>query len=542
MKTRLFLPALLLASLFFGNQSVLGASFMLAPPRVELSLRPGSRQNVKLAVLTKVGEGGPDEVMYMRFYVVDFELSNTGEVVFREPGSLKQSASNWIDLETRDFQMHPDERRMIDMNIRVPGAPAGGYYSAIVLEQLPVGGIMRGQKVVHTVRFVTLVELTVEGRGSLQRDAAITKVNVGRVGEKRGSGFTVTVENRGNVHIRGSGQLMVKTAGGGRLASLPLEAGRGTILPNGSRDFTAVLDRLLPTGNYVAEAVIKYGMRGTAVARVPFSVSGRGLVATGTLDAEKTVRFFVDPYWADLTAGPGAFRTVPISVQNGEENHIHVSSKAVDVTFDLDGRLVVSDVAGGPWSCAEWIEIKPAEFDLRPRERRNVIVTVALPKDVVGGRSAQVDFTATKPVPEGTPPLTGSTGTTLILTIPGQVDVAGEISGLRVVDTRTEQGIRFEAVFANKGNVPVAPKGKLVVRSAGKAKETASTFSSGGGQNQVIGEIALDEIMGVVLPEGARRVKASYPAVLGPGDYTAEMVLDYGAADPARATREFTLK
>jgi hypothetical protein len=541
MNRRLFFFCFLSALILLWSTGVLAAAFTLAPPRIEITLRPGAVENVMLTVLTSIGEE-PEERAFFRFYIVDFGVSPAGEVEFSEPGNLKRSASQWMDLEFREFDVRPGEKKTVGLTIKVPGVPSGGYYAAIVLEQLPVAGIVKRKPIIHTVRMVSLVEITVQGRGRLRQDVVISGVDVGRIGKQEGVGFTATVENRGNVHLKGKGELLVKSRRGGLITTLPLEAGRGFVLPDASRDFTAVLDRTLPSGNYMAEAVIKYGMRGKAVARVPFSVSKGRLVPAGDLDAERQVKLLVDPYWVDIVARPGAFRTVPILIENEDNSPIHVSGGARDVTFDIDGRLVVSEGVDGKWSCADWVDIEPAEFDLAPGARRRVIAKVAIPKDVVGGRSAQVDFTASMRKSEGAEPILTSSGTTLILTIQGELDLHGELTGMRATESKTTAGMDFSAVFKNNGNVPVAPKGKLVITSMDGSGGQKASGTGAQQQAQVMGEIELSEIMGVVLPEGTRRVKAAYPAMLEPGKYSAEMIITYGGKSPARAEREFVVK
>lgn len=521
--------------------SLHAGSFTLAPPRIELTVRPGAVENVTLTVLTNPGEA-KEQKMFFRFYIVDFKVDGKGQVEFFEAGSLKRSASPWLNLDFREFEMLAGDKRTVGLTIKVPSATSGGYYSAIILEELPVAQLIEKKPLVHTVRMVALVELTLQGRGRLRQDAVISSIDIGRVGEQRRPGFVVTVENRGNVHLKGKGDLIVRTKHGGPVATLPLEAGRGTVFPEASREFSAILDRSLASGNYVAEAVIRHGIRGRAVARFPFAIAAGQLVAAGQLEADKEIKVVVDPYWVDISARAGAFRTVPILIENEDDSPIHVSSGVLGVTFDMEGRLVVSEGSGSKWSCVDWIEVEPAEFDLQPGARRRVITKVSIPRDAAGGRAAQVDFVASTPKTEGAEPLETSSGTTLIITIMGGLDLKAEITSLNVTESKSEAGMNFEALFRNNGNAPVAPKGKLVIRSL-DGPGTPTTQESGAGQQaSMIGEIELDEILGVVLPEGTRRLRAAYPAMLNPGRYSAEIIIHYGADDPATAQREFDVK
>jgi hypothetical protein len=477
--------------------------------------------------MTEPGEGKS----YFRFYIVDFTVAKDGQVEYEAPGSLKRSATPWLELETREFTMEPNQKKKVDLTITVPGGVRGGYYSAIVLEELPIPEITSGRHLMQTVRLVTLVELTVDGSGRLRKDAVISGMDVSQGTDKRDLSFIVTVENKGDVHLKAKGDVVIKTKNGSRVDEAPLEAGRGMVLPEYPRDFRSSFRRLLAPGSYVAEAKITFGLRGQAVARLPFSVSA-GELAVGALDAERIVQFLVDPYWVDVTAQGGAFRTVPILIANEDQSRIHVSSTARDVSFDIEGRLIVSDASEGPLSCAHWLELRPTEFDLKPRERRRMLVKINVPEDAVGGRCAQVDFEATLLEGEEAP-LTSSSGTTLIVTVPESLNVAGRITSVTSSQSAPGEAVDFSVTFVNEGNSHIIPKGKVRVKSLSGASVEPG---------RPVGEVDLAEIMGVVLPGGTRRLVAAYAGSLQPGRYSAEVTVEYGGESPAKAMREFTVR
>jgi hypothetical protein len=113
---------------------------------------------------------------------------------------------------------------------------------------------------------------------------------------------------------------------------------------------------------------------------------------------------------------------------------------------------------------------------------------------------------------------------------------------MKVSTNTTDQGTGFTALFRNKGDVPVAPKGKIVLRSLAASTDQTSSGTAAGQRDQVVGEIELDEIMGVVLPGGVRRLKTTFPGSLRAGKYSAEIVVSYGGEEAARAEREFVIR
>ncbi len=527
---------LLFLSCFTGV--AFGASFILAPPRVEMTVHTKSVQKVELTVIT-----GPEkEQSYFAMYVVDFKVNEDGEISYAEPGSLERSASSWVKLDPARFQMGPNEKKKINLKLTIPGNTCGGYYAAIVLDPVPLSAIGKGNTVVHNVRMVSLVELKVLGSGRLREDAGISEIKAARGGQGQGLTFKVTVENKGDIHVRAEGNVVVRANHGGMIATVPLRAGRGFILPGTSRYFEAVLDRQIPAGDYVAEATLKYGLRGKAVASLPFSMSGGVPVATRAMVNESGIRFVVDPYLVDISARGGAFRTMAVLVQNEDSKSIHISVNALAMSFNPDGDLVISDSAGGQWSCANWVELKPTEFDLLPGERSRVMLRIRIPRDVVGGRCAHVGFKATKEGAQGGEVLEGSAGTVLLLTIPGNgFRIAGEVTDLQVSQAQRDNALNVVASFKNDGNVHVVPMGKVIIRPASVGNQ-GSTGPAGSDTDKIVGEFQFDEIVGAILPGATRRLASTIQQRFPAGEYIAEVVLSYGGQNAATMERKFIVR
>jgi hypothetical protein len=533
--------ALAIFSLFLilGSTTAFGTSYTLVPPRIELNVARGTIHDTELIVLTSSG----DEKMYFRFYVLDFNMKRDGTIEYAEPGSSERSASSWIKLESREFEMNPNEKKKIKVKITVPSAASGGYYSAIILDPLPIAALRRGAStLVHTVRMVCLAELKVSSGGALREEAAISGLRVEQSTKTNRLSVITTVENRGNVHIKGKGELVIRTKHGGKIESLPLVSGRGLVLPGASRDFSVALDRQFPSGDYLAEAVLDYGTRLKTVAKLSFSISA-GKLATARALIKEGLNFTVDPYLADVTAGPGAFRTLPILVENGDRGPIRVSSRLRGLAFTVDGELVTPE-PDGTWSCVDWIKLEPTEFELSPGEKKRVVVKISVPKDAVGGRFAHVGFAARRIGDENQKPDSGEeAGTMLLVKIPGKkLNVVGEITELRITQETKGKAIGFVASFKNNGNVHVVPKGKVVIKPVAGANNTISADSVATQTKDVLEEVQFAEILGAVLPGAVRHLATTYPGPLPAGQYTAEVTLDYGGTNPATMERTFSVR
>lgn len=243
-------------------------SFTIFPLIQEITAPPGATRSFRLRVFT-----GPSERAEMRFlvYPLDFHLARDGNIELFEPGSIKRSAAPWITINPTEFAMGPNEVKGIDVELTIPENVSGGHYAAILVHLVPEVPPAERTAVVPTWRMASLIELTVTGWKAPRAKISISELRVEPSSEGKGLAFTTTIENKGDVHVRGEGSLTITTRGGRTLADLPLKAGRGTVFPESMRDFEAVLERELPPGEYFADASFRFG--DTKVrAKIAFSV------------------------------------------------------------------------------------------------------------------------------------------------------------------------------------------------------------------------------------------------------------------------------
>jgi hypothetical protein len=527
--------------LFLRSTAAFGTSFAISPPRVEMSVRPMSAHDVILTVITSPG----DEPIFFSIYVLDFRLERDGTIEYFEAGALDRSASSWLTFDTDRFKLNPTESKKVKVRIEVPRGAVGGYYSAIVVDQLPRADIPEGRAaLVHTMKFVSLVELRVVGHGRVREDAAITGLDVEYSAKVGGLQAVVSVENRGVSHIKSKGELVIRTRHGGRVALLPLVPGRarGLVLPGSVRDLSIPFARRLPSGDYVAEAKLEYGMRRKSAAKYAFSIAGGKLAASGKFVEAEGVDFLVDPYLVDITARGGAFRAIPILVQNDEDVPIRVSTRSRPIGFSTDGEIITPE-SGNEWSCVDWIELQPAEFELDPGRKRRVVAKLRVPKDAVGGRSAHITFTAAMSAAEGPKPVESTAGTVLLLKIPGkELVVNGEISKIKVAQGAAGEAGTFVVTLKNNGNAHLVPTGTIVIRPEDKAGEQGSGSRVAAGAASDFFELQFNEIIGAVLPESVRDIVAQLPAGLPPGTYLADITIDLGGKTISKTEYKFTVK
>lgn len=261
----------LMCSVFVGIESVgAGISISVSPPLLELSVPAGG---LRLFELTAVNSG--DKAVKIRCYTMDMSLEPDGSVTLLEASASSRSLAQWITLDKNEFSLEPGKIQLIQGKITVPRGSRGGRYAVIIFEtSSPDVRETRGRgKIILGARLGTILMLSIPH----------TLKEKGKIGtiewEARGDAkphpilFTLSFKNTGNVHLRIRGSIVIKNKEGRIIDRMPLEAGTGTVLPDGVRVLKGTWSnrRKMKEGDYTAEARISF--RGGQVrAQVPFSI------------------------------------------------------------------------------------------------------------------------------------------------------------------------------------------------------------------------------------------------------------------------------
>ena len=83
--------------------------------------------------------------------------------------------------------------------------------------------------------------------------------------------------------------------------------------------------------------------------------------------------FNVDPSRVELMVNRGEKKNGYISVYNTDPNNtIHVRAYVQDLVYLPDGSNNFLAPGTTPWSCADWIILRPQEFDIAPNKEQVV--------------------------------------------------------------------------------------------------------------------------------------------------------------------------
>lgn len=177
----------------------------------ELTLEPSETRELHV----EAANFGHEEVL-ARTYASDVYTIVNGGFGADLFGERPSGPTLWLTYPTQEVTLGPDDALIIDFEVRVPGdTPPGEYVTALVIENVePVRG--SGTIAVDQVnRSAIAVAIRVPG----EERAALS---IGEVRHRELTGFSVVsfeVANPGNVHLRPSGEFVLRNSDGTELTA-----------------------------------------------------------------------------------------------------------------------------------------------------------------------------------------------------------------------------------------------------------------------------------------------------------------------------------
>ncbi len=544
-KRHIVLAFLLFAACLWPKPAPAQFDISISPLLVELDLVPGARKPFSLFVTNENDQKTANLVVY----AMDMIETEQGAYKVVDKGQSEFSCADWMRIQDSSFVLAPHESREIKVQIMAPPNIFGGRYGAVVVEVVPEaapGGPKLGSVQYH-FRMPAFVEVTVKRFGGLVRKASITDFKVERVTKAAmikqlggpGLGFTALVKNEGNVHVEGTGSLIIKDQNGRTKRRVPLGGGRGIVIPGSAVEFQSLLKEP-PAGQYVARAVISFGGLSPCIAEVPFVVSRTKSTASGAFKASAAMAMDVKPDKLDIKIPNRGLRAATFSFRNQEQDSIFVRAHVAELGFGLDGEVQALDSAETGRSCKSWIGLDPVTFTVAPERSAQVRFTIKAPEEGEGGYYACLVFDAL--LKESNQNVISTPfEIPILMSIPPRQTYGGEVLDMEIQATSGKPGV-ITAYFRNLGNVHVKPKGRVTISKFKAAPQTADlTYVGKTGYEKVV-DFPFEDVDQYVLPQGVRKMVAAYAGALDRGKYQAEVTVNYGGAEPAKLVREFQIK
>ena len=366
------------------------AGLGVAPLKQELNVKPGETAKFYISIINKM-RGQEDTAQSARLEIMDFEATEDGGLVFKEPSVGPASASTWITLGKPEVTLDPGKDERIECTVKVPYSAAGEYYSAIMVTLGQKGRTETG--VGLSLRIASGVFITVVGQ-TFPRQAKIEKCefvwppvtslsDLPKEGQPAWPEATVVLKNVGRSRFEGFGTLELVDANGRPLFRKPLLSKRPLVFGGDSRIFKCALDKALPAGEYKARVTFDYQSqwaKAYSVAPLTISSDQAAILAlrvqeaapSKAASAQSTIRISPDKLIAKVAAGGN--RSLGLSVRNTGQDLLRCTA-----------TLVNEEEASIPDG---WIAPAAKSFVLDKLQSASLPMAVRIPAEATGTHKA----------------------------------------------------------------------------------------------------------------------------------------------------------
>ncbi len=254
------------------------------------------------------------------------------------------------------------------------------------------------------------------------------------------------------------------------------------------------------------------------------------MTACSSVDCLAVVSVGVAPPIMEISVPQGGVRVMDVQVYNQGDSPVDIRGYLHGIELSTDGTPLPIEADRSDWSCARWITLDKAKFQLGPNQTQTVHATMRVPMGITGGRYAVIMFEAAPVKSHLTPyevAVSTRVGSIVMQSVPHTLVKKGEVASFDVSNSE-EKAVGFAVLFRNTGNVHVRAKGYVLIRN---------------GEGRIADRIPLRTDTGTVLPGGMREFEATWSNLrkMHGGDYTAEVRVDYGGTRAASDTASFHL-
>lgn len=290
-KPLLFLAAIGALVLGLGVSTRSAQAITVIPPTQEfLNVRPGETIETKVKLFN-------EEATPKTFYAstANFEALDESGTPNILATADQTGLASWMKVDGEGRLVQPGERIEYAVTIAVPtDAPPGGHYAAVLISPEPPASAGDGTQVSISQKVASLVLVSVEGviqeSGSI---VAFSTVGGRTMFNRLPVDFVTRFQNSGNVHLRPSGDITIRSLFGGAGSTLTVNPGLlQAVLPQQVRKFDATWEqealaaergtffqelgrewRNFGFGPYTAELALQYGAnKETVVANLQFQI------------------------------------------------------------------------------------------------------------------------------------------------------------------------------------------------------------------------------------------------------------------------------
>ncbi len=181
---------------------------------------------------------------------------------------MPESSSSWITPEALDILIPPEESREFRFSVSVPDDPSleGTYHGAMFFRVVPPPTETSGIGVITTTRIGLIVYVTI--LSTEKNDSELVDFYIDETAENQA--LKLIIANNGNTLMRLGGRIELRDQTGE--SQFEIEVLDLAILRESEREITLALPENMPSGFYVALAVIEDSRGGLLAGELPFTL------------------------------------------------------------------------------------------------------------------------------------------------------------------------------------------------------------------------------------------------------------------------------
>lgn len=468
-----------------------GQGFMVKPMRLDVHSRRGDTivKEVEIAnMLADRVQTAYIEMMYLG------ETQNGRWAAIPRDSKISEklkawSCLDWVTVDKKRLDIQPLGKDKAHIKIKVPLRAHGFYGMAIIVRSEPIR--TEEANVAVELRFLVPVLVEIQGRPPQQKiDLVDINMQFLEQSEKNPATTLVSMEivNKGGTYSRLKGNINVMRQAGEHWQRISQAEFREVgIIPGVELNLKSDLKRRLPPGNYKLRGALYVDGRQIRPLVKEIDFVGDPTVTEVAAD----IPLILDSSILSIKAVPGSVRTSVIKVWNPSEEAVNVSVVA-EVPESLRG-VSLGELKGDDLTCAEWVEVAPKNFTLRPGGRQNIRVIARLPKNLEMHANYYAALGLRAVYADGQ-----SAGETRSLVCVQNAKMeARPVAQAMKVSLAAEEGSKYivRARFANVGNIHFTPRCKATVTKADGAPVLETALS---GQTDVMLPLGTGHFSGIL--------------------------------------------
>lgn len=380
----------LIALFFFILPLEVFAGLAVSPLQQMVEVKPGKKTTFFIT-LTNNKRGHQTQACHVRLDILDFAVSDNGQLSFGEEYKHSRSAVDWFSFENNEIVLEPGESREMKATVTAPINADGDYWAAVMVR---LGKSEEDEKGVHVkLQTASGVFIHVARRNYIERGSVIDANIIlpefdisGNLTAEDASGQTpeeirkkqvlkveAELKNDGLVSFLARGKAYLYSADSWRrIATIPLHSNRRRVLPGDNRWFTGVMAQPLPAGQYKLRTFFasdsKYKRQMTR--DMEFSIS-KDMACTWAENfvSEDTPTLDIEPQHIELKLNPG-----------------RLTAARFQVTNQSLGTIITNCRVESDGTHKDWLELKTADFTLAPKTQRSTTCVVKIPSDAQPGQ------------------------------------------------------------------------------------------------------------------------------------------------------------